>query len=127
MKAGKIIENFNKDQTGINLSVSNEKIKDNVLHLRLSGYLDNQNSRTFQKTIENVLSNYPNIREVAFHMEGLSYVSSTGIGALVEILLRSQEQGFHYHFYNVPQKIKTVIEILGFTEYFNMIDTPVIQ
>lgn len=99
------------------IKVSYEKGSNNTMFVKLEGYLDTYNSHDFLiEIITKVLGK--EYCKIIFNCEGLSFISSTGIGVFIEILKNVKERGGGIAFYNVPTKVYDVFHLLGFTQLF---------
>jgi len=88
----------------------------------LEGYLDNQNTPAFLSAVRPLL--IPGIRVIGFELSGLSYISSTGVGALSALTLESKQSGRFFFLSGVPDRIDKVLKLLGFGELFVTITDP---
>jgi len=53
----------------------------------------------------------------------LNYVSSTGIGVFVSILMKCNRRNIKLFLSAMPEKILNIFSLLGFYSYFNFIST----
>ena len=98
-----------------------EKHSDWVL-CNLEGYLDNQNTPSFLKATRVLLA--PGTRVIGFDLSELSYISSTGVGALSALTLESKQTGRFFFVSGVPDRIDKVLKLLGFGDLFVNIADP---
>jgi anti-sigma B factor antagonist len=92
-----------------------------ILVVRLTGYLDTYNSVDFQKSMMEIVES-GRVRLILDCRE-LSYVSSTGIGALTMIVKAVKPEGGDTVFLNVQPKVMEVFRLLGFAAAFTMKDS----
>lgn len=96
--------------------------KDDVLIVKMVGQLNTYNSSPFQRKVETILNT--NYRKIIFDMEGLNYVSSTGIGAFTHILKmfnRDVNPGVIV-LSGIAPKVYEVFQLLGFNSFFRIFD-----
>ncbi|MBN1836001.1 MAG: anti-sigma factor antagonist [Spirochaetales bacterium] len=86
-----------------------------LLHLR--GFVDIQNYRYLHRQIDRVIERgYVNL---IFDFEKLAFLSSTGIGAFADFLKAVKGRGGDLVIYAVQRRVQEVIDLLGFTRFFN--------
>lgn len=88
----------------------------------LEGYLDNQNTPSFLQATRQTISS--NIRVIGFDLRELSYISSTGVGALSALTLECKQNGQYFFLSGVPERIDKVLRLLGFGDLFVTISDP---
>lgn len=115
-------EQFNQQGKGVFLEGEITRDGDSSLTLRLSGFLDNENSRYFLKEATSILKQHDDIEHVVLDLKKLNYISSTGIGAFMRLLTQAKKNGETFYLKNVSSKIKSVITMLGFISFFTIID-----
>jgi len=88
--------------------------------LEISGLIDTYNSDLFLKNIKEFLKKTP--RKVCIiEMSGINYMSSTGIGAFVELLKFCNENKIIFYMMNIGINVDEVFSLLGFKSFFNYI------
>ncbi|MDR0382957.1 MAG: anti-sigma factor antagonist [Spirochaetaceae bacterium] len=90
------------------------------LILVLTGYIDTYNSNNFQKRVQKAIDNQFN--RLIFDCSGLNYVSSTGIGSFTAFLKTLKLAGGDLVLLNVQTKVYEVLQLLGFSQFFNIRD-----
>jgi anti-sigma B factor antagonist len=93
---------------------------DSSLDIHVSGSLEITNSAEFRQKAMKLIGGNPNVRRVRFVLDGLSYVSSTGIGAFVEIMTELKNRYIEITLSRVPSQVKKVIDLLGFTPFLGL-------
>ncbi len=88
------------------------------VQLVLNGYLDTYNSPEFQSHINSMIDS--NIKYLVFNCNGLTYISSTGIGAFTSFLKRLKQKKGDMVLFGLQQKVLEVFELLGFTKFFKI-------
>ena len=90
-----------------------------VVHL--DGFIDTYNSSFFQTKVTKVIAF--NYKALIFDCANLSYVSSTGIGAFINLWKAIRLQGGNFVFLNVQSKVMEVFQLLGFSKSFTFANT----
>ena len=90
-----------------------------VVHL--DGFIDTYNSSFFQTKVTKVIAF--NYKALIFDCPNLSYVSSTGIGAFINLWKAIRLQGGNFVFLNVQSKVMEVFQLLGFSKSFTFANT----
>jgi anti-anti-sigma factor len=90
--------------------------------LKLAGYLDNGNTPAFLKECRAIVAADDLV--IGLDLAGLSYMSSTGVGAVSALALDARKSGRLFYLCNVPEKIDRVLSLLGFRESLTVIDNP---
>ncbi len=116
-------EEFNKRDIGITLRGTIVKGSSLKFVIEVDGYLDNVNSRHFMETVMKAIQENASIKTVVIDLLKISYISSTGIGALSYILIQTKKTNLPLYLTNVGQKVRSVLDILGLTGFFNIVDS----
>ncbi len=119
------IEGFNRSLIRINIA-ERSTIRRDTLVLYLEGILDTENSGDFASFINNCIPKelYGKYSKLVLDFNGITYVSSTGIGGLVNILVTCSQNDIALCISRVPSRISDVIDLLGFSSYFTFIEDP---
>ncbi|MCQ2575769.1 MAG: STAS domain-containing protein [Treponema sp.] len=118
-----IIPGFDQEKDD-SLSINLRKAEgvNNGLFIYLSGYIDTYNSSFFQKKISQVIeAGYINL---IFNCSSLNYVSSTGIGSFTVFLKLVKPKSGDVVLLEIQPKVYEVFQLLGFSQFFNIKDTP---
>ena len=89
----------------------------------VAGYLDNVNSTHFREAVAKAIKENVSIKTVVIDLLKISYISSTGIGALSTILIQTKKTNLALYLTNVGRKVRSVLDTLGLTSFFNIIDS----
>lgn len=103
------------------LKITPKKIDlEKAVVLELEGYLDTYNSKSFQQYVHGIIDEGYNF--VIMDCQGLSYVSSTGIGSFTSfnrILLQKKGE---LVLVKMISKVYEVFKLLGFLSFFKIFD-----
>lgn|SRR5574344_312303 len=116
-----IIENFdNEIDENVKLFLSFIDKEKQILMIKASGYIDTYNSAFFSKKIKQASS--CKFKNIILDMHEITYISSTGIGALVDISKEIAKVGGDIVITYVQPKVLEVFQLLGFYSFFNIKD-----
>lgn len=117
-----IVPGFDDDRDD-SLKFTLFKIDDvpNCIMVVLNGSVDTYNSNYFQKSISKVID--AGFTKLIFNCTSLSYVSSTGIGSLTNLLKTVKAKNGDIVLFGVQQKVFDVFQLLGFSQFFNIKNT----
>lgn len=89
-----------------------ENLPDDITLIKLEGYLDAHTAPELEDRIAELLE----IQKVKIiiDFEKLNYISSAGLGVFMAYIETIRNKGGDIKFYNVPEKIYEVFDILGF-------------
>ncbi len=89
-----------------------------TVQLVLNGYLDTYNSPEFQSHINELINS--GVRQIIFNLSGLSYISSTGIGAFTSFMKSLRQKKGNMVLFGLQEKVLEVFSLLGFTKFFKI-------
>jgi anti-anti-sigma factor len=89
------------------------------LTVSISGQLDEWCSKVLTGGMLEVLEDGRGVlKTIVIDLGGLTYISSSGVGALCTMMLSSRDRGVALFLYRVDKRIKSVFTLLGLWEYF---------
>ena len=120
--SSKLIAGFD-DQPVESLSIRAEELDgiEGGAVLYLKGYIDTYNSHSFQRRVSRAIER--GYVRLVFHLGGVGYVSSTGIGAFVAFLKQLESHEGDIALVQVQPKVYEVFQILGFSQFFAFADS----
>jgi anti-sigma B factor antagonist len=86
-------------------------IDENILLVKISGYIDSYNCISFIKELSKILGK--NYVKIIFNCAELNYISSTGIGSLASLVKELKEKRGGAVFININKKVSEVFSLLG--------------
>jgi anti-anti-sigma factor len=86
----------------------------------VSGVLDSETAPDFFDAAVATLSGLPSGSELELRLEGVRFISSTGVGALTRLLAAAQTQGVALRISGVSPACEDVFSVLGLLRYFNI-------
>lgn len=87
--------------------------KESVCTLRVSGVLDYSTMGTF---IEEVHSIKEGTKKVIIDFEGLDFIDSTGIGAIINLVHEANEKKFKVELVGINEENEVVFDMIGVFE-----------
>ena len=122
MNNNDIVPGFD-DEQDTNLTITLSKVQEvpNCIVVVLTGYIDTYNSRFFQKQVDRVIAS--GFTKLIFNCEGLTYLSSTGIGSFAVFLKAIKPKGGDIVLLQTQTRVYEVFQLLGFVQYFAKKDT----
>jgi len=88
----------------------------------IMGNIDTYNSEHARKQLE-LCMQADDLKNIVCNLESVNYVSSTGVGLFTTILKQCQEKKIKIYLMGMQPKISNVFELLGFNQFFDIIDT----
>jgi anti-anti-sigma factor len=86
----------------------------------VSGVLDSETAPDFFEAATATLSGLPAGSALELRLEGVQFISSTGVGALTRLLAAAQGLGITMRISDVSPACEDVFTVLGLLRYFNI-------
>ncbi|MBM3250465.1 MAG: STAS domain-containing protein [Candidatus Omnitrophica bacterium] len=102
------------------MKISQEKANDTVV-CRLEGEININNSPELRKDFEEIIKR--NEKKVLVDFSSVTYIDSSGLATLIEMLQRLKKIGGCMRFSNMDQKIKNIFEITKLHKLFDIYET----
>lgn len=83
----------------------------------MSGKLDTNSAETVR---EKILSAIEGANEIIFDLNGLKYISSSGLRILIAAMKKMKIQGGAIKLKNIDANVKEVLEMTGFSQIFEI-------
>ncbi|HTX74232.1 MAG TPA: STAS domain-containing protein [Rectinemataceae bacterium] len=115
------IEGFNAGHPRLKIRCQ-ESQSPRGLVLAATGNLDADSSADFQLLAIDSLSEAKRIGGLIIDLEGVSYLSSLGVGALSALLVSTRNHQIDLHLSRLQEGPRSVLEVLGFLAFFDCID-----
>jgi len=116
-----------EDKIGVQLT--DQKIESLELGLRkaegipgcavvsMKGYIDTYNTPHFQRQMDKAVQ--VGYSRLVFDFSGITYISSSGIGAFTHLLKEVRPRGGDLVFFGMVSRVYEVFQLLGFAGFFN--------
>ncbi len=92
-----------------------------ILQLDLEGYLDTHTVLEFDRVVNEHLGE--GVTHYIINASKLVYISSAGIGSLMRLVQEVRHRNGGLVVLQAPEKVYSVLDLLGFTEIFKFADT----
>jgi anti-anti-sigma factor len=102
------------------MKILENKIND-VLICKTDGEININTSPELRKFFEAIVSN--NNKKVLMDFSAVTYVDSSGLATLIEMLQRLKKVGGRLRICNMDQKVKSVFEVTKLYKFFEIFDT----
>ncbi len=100
------------------LAIETQEIDGDAL-LKLSGRLDMNSSPQF-RTAAITLCGQRHCRRLTIDFGGVDYIDTSGLATLLEILVKARKQCRRLTFSGLSEKVRSLIDINGLTEFFEI-------
>ena len=90
--------------------------------IAISGELGHDLAPDLHATLGSLLPAASSLGGLILDLGGVSYISSSGIGALTSLLVESKRMKLRLDLARVTSKARDVIELLGFASFFRFIE-----
>ena len=98
----------------------NLREKENILLLDVDGEVDLYNAPEIKEVIKEQIDN--NKRQIIINLDEVSYIDSSGIGALISSLSNLKKIGGGLKIIHVHDSVKKVFELTKLTSFFEIYD-----
>ncbi|MFP4425891.1 MAG: STAS domain-containing protein [Spirochaetaceae bacterium] len=98
-----------------------EEARGAVTVLHLSGKLDLFNAKNLRQKVQELLES--GWRKIIIDFGGVSYMDSSGVGALLHVYASARAENFETRFVNFQKPVARVIELTKLTDYFPLSDS----
>ena len=75
------------------------------------GAIDSNTTEQFRNRIQNILEEKSPTPDLLLDMSGVKYISSIGLGALIQLMKKSREESTAFALYNPQLAVRRVLEI----------------
>jgi stage II sporulation protein AA (anti-sigma F factor antagonist) len=106
----------------VNLRIHTERIGD-ILLARVEGELDLSTAGSFRTAIDEALEAQGGVKHIVLSLGGLSFVDSSGLGAILGRYRRVSERGGKLVAANVPANIVRLLSLSGLQRIIAMFGT----
>jgi len=90
------------------------------LTLSISGYLELKVSYDLQNLFTQIIDGMNPGKRLTIDLSAVSYISSTGVGALTTALIEARKRNVDIVFRRVPKEVLSVLKVLGLTSFLPM-------
>jgi anti-sigma B factor antagonist len=98
-----------------------ERAEDGVSVFVLEGRIDTQGASELDEELQAAVSEGKH--KMVLDMDGVSYISSSGLRTLADVVTKNREAGGDLKLFSVSRKVLRVLRIIGFDRFFSIYDT----
>jgi anti-sigma B factor antagonist len=95
--------------------------KDTVSKIHIGGSLDVQSASGFNQKLQEEIKR--GFKIMVVNMENLAYISSAGLGVLINANELIQKSGGELRLCGMSDKVKNIFKLLGFIDLFKIFDS----
>jgi anti-sigma B factor antagonist len=116
-----IVAGFDSDLSqSLNLRLQKIEAGDRALLIAAKGYMDTYNSGSFLRRA--MMAVEAGFVRLVLDMRGVSFASSTGIGAIVFLLREVASRNGEVILLGLQHTVRDAMDLLGFARYFTIVD-----
>jgi anti-anti-sigma factor len=93
------------------------------IEVRVDGSIDGDTSQDFRDIVALAMAAARDVGCLVIELSSLSYISSTGVGALTNLLSESRRLKVPFYLRDMPDQAKAVFDLLGFSSFFTFLST----
>ena len=90
-----------------------------VTVVEIEGEIDLFHANKLKQLVNKLFEN--NVKRIIINMQEVTYIDSSGIGALLHIFSETKKRKLHIFFSNIHGSVKKVIELTKLTGYFPIV------
>jgi anti-sigma B factor antagonist len=102
------------------IAIAEGESRGRIAVLRVSGRLDADTAPTLLQRCSDVQSNGHNL---VLNLAGISFLGSSGVGAMLALVEQFQEQSGAIHFVALSEPVRAVVDLLDLASYLPIHDT----
>jgi anti-sigma B factor antagonist len=114
------LEQYNNNEYELKIKGDYKIEEPEKLVVRPIGSIESYNSDIFSKAVLETLKENPPIKNIIIDLKEVPYMSSTGIGSIMQILGYVNQNKLKLNIFNVNEKIKETFHLIGFDSFFNV-------
>ncbi|MFC1807011.1 STAS domain-containing protein [Candidatus Omnitrophota bacterium] len=99
----------------------NSQIDNDIITYNINGDIDINSSPDIRKTLEKSISQ--KAQKIVINLSGVSYIDSSGLATLVEMLKKTKGYGGRLRLSSLAAKVKSLFEITKLEKLFEIYDT----
>jgi len=111
------VSTFNTGKANIQLALLADRPH---VRLAIGGSLSLDLSYALQRYLTDLVESLGSGESLVLDLQDVSYISSTGVGALSNTLMLTHKKNIPLHFRNMQPKVAGILELLGLLSFFPM-------
>jgi len=109
------------EPAGVTLKVERVTQVPDAALIRCEGYIDTYNAAAFQHRVQTVVED--GARHLVLELSKTSYISSSGVGAVVNLLKEARRRGGNMVLVRPTARVLEVFDLLGLLSFFDRADS----
>jgi anti-anti-sigma factor len=122
MSLAEVLEQYNSAHRGAPVEIRAKE--ECLLQLALSGELDMKASSDLTPLLESAVLECPPKGRFVLDLSLVNYISSTGVGLLSSILVKSERRSVSLILLDIPPRVRNIMDTLGLMSYFTEEKSP---
>jgi len=115
------LEQYNDNEYNLKIHGDYDKAEPDRLVVRPLGNIESYNAEIFSKAVLETLQAYvTTVKKVSIDLKGVSYMSSTGIGSVLQILNYVNQHKMKLNISNINEKIQETLNLIGFNSFLDI-------
>ncbi len=115
------LEQYNDNEYNLKIHGDYDKAEPDRLVVRPLGNIESYNAEIFSKAVLETLQAYvTTVKKVSIDLKGVSYMSSTGIGSVLQILNYVNQHKMKLNISNINEKIQETLNLIGFNSFIDI-------
>ena len=114
--AYRFVNQFNKNDQYLKISCLVNSADPRQLVLRLKGSIEMYNAESFGLAVVKTLEELTELNQLFIDLGSVDFISSSGIGGLIQIMVKAKIKNVKIFFLDKQKKFKQVLDLLGTAE-----------
>jgi len=115
------LEQYNDNEYNLKIHGDYDKAEPDRLVVRPLGNIESYNAEIFSKAVLETLQAYATtVKKVSIDLKGVPYMSSTGIGSVLQILNYVNQHKMKLNISNINEKIQETLNLIGFNSFLDI-------
>jgi anti-anti-sigma factor len=114
------LEQYNNNEYDLKIMGSYDENDPSNLLVQPIGNIESYNSEIFSKAVLETLREHTVVKNVLIDLKQVPYMSSTGIGAIIQILGYVNQNKMKLNILNINEKIQETLNLIGFNSFLDI-------
>ena len=114
------LEKYNDNEYNLKITGDYSADAPEKLIIKPIGNIEAYNTQIFSKAVFDTLKEYKQIKNITIDLKRVPYMSSTGIGVIMQVLGYSNKNKLSLALKNVNEKIHGTLNLLGLNTFFDL-------
>ena len=113
-----VVEEHNRAHPELTLGIN--PVQDGRVVVDVAGRLDLDSSAQIRSIFDTIITALPSGGHLAVDLGRVYYISSTGVGMLISLLIQTMKQSKSFSVVHPQPQVLKIIELLGFSKFMNI-------